>query len=548
MPTNSATAPEAVPEATPAPSVVVQADPAPVAPAPAQTESAPVFVAPVVPAVLVAAPAPVVAVVPAQPVIPLIVMDDVPLTDAIKNLARQANLNYMLDPKLAYGQPVADGKPVPQPSVSIRWENITAVQALNALLNNYNLQLVEDTKTKIARVTAQDPAAPLALFTRIVQLKYSSPSNLLAAVQSSLTDKRSKVIGDTRSSQLVLVGTEKELEETSKLIVQLDTQTKQVLIEARIMETSVNPKSVKGIDWSGTLAAQNVKVGNNALPGTAPTPATPAYVGPGGTIVPAVPASAGTIGGILSGPGLLGSLSKGAFLNPATAFLNADGVSAVLSFLNTEQDGNTIATPRAVTLDNETALLEVVDQVPVVTVSAGSANNAGGSSVGYTNVGVKLSVTPRISANNFVNLRVVPEVSSHVGDTIFSVGGSQLTVPTFNRRTIETSVMIPSGNTLVLGGLVQDQVNKNYSKVPFLGDIPWLGYAFRHESKERRKMNLIIFITPTIVKDSDYQVDNGNFLKTPVTALAEAKWSESDNGKPHDWSKVEVTKDPDYSK
>src|SRR5262245_9622197 len=75
------------------------------------------------------------------PVIPLIVMDEVPLSDAIKNLARQANINYMLDPKLAYGQPGPDGKIVPQPSVSIRWENVTAEQALNAMLNNYNLTL-----------------------------------------------------------------------------------------------------------------------------------------------------------------------------------------------------------------------------------------------------------------------------------------------------------------------------------------------------------------------------------------------------------------------
>src|SRR5262245_44073255 len=83
---------------------------------------------------------------PAQPssVIPLIVMDDVPLTDAIKNLARQAGLNYILDPKVAFGQPGPDGRPVPQPSVSIRWENVTAAQALNALLGTYNLQLIED--------------------------------------------------------------------------------------------------------------------------------------------------------------------------------------------------------------------------------------------------------------------------------------------------------------------------------------------------------------------------------------------------------------------
>ncbi len=527
--------------AAPAAIVVAQADPAPAAP---PAESAPAAT----PAAEVVKPP---AAVSASPqVIPLIVMDDVPLTDAIKNLARQANLNYMLDPKITFGQPGPDGKPAPQPSVSIRWENITAGQALVALLNNYSLQLVEDPKTKIARVTPQDPAAPPVLLTKIIKLNYASPSNIVSAVQSSLTDKRSRVIADVRSSQLVMVGTEKELVEANNLIERLDSPTKQVLIEARIMETSLNPKSVKGIDWSGTLGHQQVTLGNNALPGTAPTPAGTALDANGNpTPIPGTP---GTIGGILSGvgsgAGVLANLSKGSVFNPATAFLNADGVSAVLSFLNSEQDANVIATPRAVTLDNETAMLEVVDQVPVVNVTAGTANTTGGSSVGYTNVGVKLKVTPRISANNFVNLIVIPEVSSHVGDQAFSAGGSQISVPIFNRRTIETAVMIPSGNTLVLGGLVQDQIQKSYTKVPFLGDIPWLGYAFRHESKDRRKMNLLIFITPTIVKDSDYQADNGNFLQTPVTDIAAANWSEWDNGKPHDWSKVESKKATDSGK
>ena len=102
------------------------------------------------------APAPAKAVAPGG-TIPLIVMEDVPLTDAIRNLARQAALNYLLDPKIGYGQAGPDGKPAPQPSVSIRWENITAEQALTALLNNYSLQMIEDPKSRIARVTAKRP-------------------------------------------------------------------------------------------------------------------------------------------------------------------------------------------------------------------------------------------------------------------------------------------------------------------------------------------------------------------------------------------------------
>jgi type II secretory pathway component GspD/PulD (secretin) len=475
----------------------------------------------------------------AAPIIPLVVMDDVPLTDAIKNLARQANINYMLDPRIAFGQPGPDGKPVPQPTVSIRWENVTAEQALTALLNNYSLQLDEDPKTKIARITIKDPAAPDPLITKIIQLKYASPTNILSAVQTALIDKRSRVMGDIRTSQLVVVATEKEMDAVDQLVERLDTQTKQVLIEAKLMETSINPTTIKGIDWSGTLAAQHVAMGNNALPGTPPTPPTPAIVDPTtGQITPAIPAQPGTIGGILSAPQLIGSLNKGAFLQPNQAFLNADGVNAVVSFLNNNSEAKVIAEPRAVTLDNETAHLSVTRATPIINVTAGTANTTGGSSIIYTNLGVLLDVTPRVSANNYINLKVVPEVSRKFDTVSKTVGGQIFQADEYDVRIIETRVMIPSGNTLVLGGLVSDDIRSGNTKVPILGDIPILGLAFRSDSKARNKSNLLVFITPSIVQDTDFQETKSDFLKTPLTHDRTPDWGPWNSGKPWDWSKI----------
>ncbi len=469
-------------------------------------------------------------------IIPLIVMDDVPLSDAIKNLARQAEINYMLDPAIPYGQPGPNNVPTPQPTVSIRWENITAEQALLALLGNYRLQLVEDPKTKISRVTVKDPAAPDPLLTRIFQLKYASPSNVLTSVQTILDPKRSKVVGDTRTSQLVVLATEKELDAVDHLIERLDQITKQVLIEAQLLETSMNPSTIKGIDWSGTLAAQHVVAGNNALPGVAPTGPTTALDANGNPVT--VPGSPGSIGGILSDPKLLMSASQGAFFNPATAFLNADGFSAVISFLNQNSEARVIATPRAVTLDNESATLSVTRAVPIINVAAGTQNTAGGSQITYTNLGVILNVVPRISANNFVNLRVVPEVSRIFATVSKNINNALFQADEYDIRRIETHVMIPSGNTLVLGGLVSDDIRNESTKVPGLGDVPFLGRLFRRDSKSRQKSNLLIFVTPTIVQDSDYQASQTDFLKTPKGHESEKEWSAWDSGKPYDWSKI----------
>jgi type II secretory pathway component GspD/PulD (secretin) len=200
----------------------------------------------------------------ASPSIPLIQFQDVPLTTAIENLARQANINYLLDPKISYGQPEPNGQIKAEPNLSIRWENITAEHALVALLDNYGLQLVPNVKTKIYRITIKDPAALPPLSTHVVQLKYAGTTNMMDSVQATFTDKRSRVFPDTRTSQLIVVATDAEQASVDSLVTQLDTPTKQVLIETKLIELSSNPTSRKGIDWSGTLSAQNVSFGNNS--------------------------------------------------------------------------------------------------------------------------------------------------------------------------------------------------------------------------------------------------------------------------------------------
>ena len=473
---------------------------------------------------------------PAQPgaVIPLIVMDDVPLTDAIKNLARQAGLNYILDPKVAFGQPGPDGRPIPQPSVSIRWENVTAAQALTALLGTYNLQLIEDPKSKIARVTVRDPAAPDPLVTKVIQLKYASPTNILTTVATTFIDKRSKVEADVRTSQLIVVTTEKEMVDVEQLVERLDTKTRQVLIEARLLETSMNPSTTKGVDWSGTLAAQNITFGNGFMSGNAIT--TTASGTPGSSV--------STVLNSVIGAGGLG-LSTSHGFTPGTFFLNADGVKAVLSFLNTYADAKVISSPRTVTLDNEPAKISVTRASPIINITPGTVQVAGGSQITYTNLGVILTVTPRISANSYVNLKVVPEVS-RIFDTVkkqVSVGNVSGTYEAdeYDIRKIETRVMVPSGNTLVLGGLVQDDVRTGNIKVPVLGDIPVVGYLFRSDTKSRQKSNLLVFLTPTIVEDEDFQPTKSDFLKTPLPGESvEGPWSSWDSGKPRDWSNIDM--------
>ena len=164
-----------------------------------------------------------------------------------------------------------------------------------------------------------------------------------------------------------------------------------------------------------------------------------------------------------------------------------------------------------------------------------------GSEVTYTNLGTILNVTPHITANSNISLRVVPEVSDISGVDSQFVNGFRNTANIYAIRRMETHVMIPSGNTLVLGGLISDKIGKDMSKVPLLGDIPFLGRAFGKTTKSREKANLIIFITPTIVGDYDYNVASTDFLQTKMPNRPEPKQSFMDSAKPYDWTKPKET-------
>jgi type II secretory pathway component GspD/PulD (secretin) len=523
MTTPAAAAPAVDTNATAA---AVPATPAPVVPVAAATAAA-------------ATPADTNSAAPVTATIPLIEFQDVPLTVAIENLARQANINYLLDPKIGYGQPDANGQVKAEPTLSIRWENVTAEQALLALLNNYDLQLVEDPRTKIARISTKDPSAPPPLVTRVVQLKYASTSNMVQSVQSALTDRRSHVFPDVRTSQLIVVATENEQDAVDILVNELDKPTRQVLIETKLVEISSTPSTVKGVNWSGTLANQNVSFGNGVLqPGPlSQSVATTSRggqqslnfpsegAGGSGTQTPASPSGTATTMTSYPQPSILpGGLSWNTLtgLTPAMGFLNADGVQAVLSFLNSSYDAQIVSTPRVVTLDNEPAMISVTREFPVINVTASTAGvSSGSSTISYSNIGTVLQVTPRITANDYIWLKVIPDVSSFFATVTKVIAGQQYQADEFDSRHIETQVMIPDANTLVMGGLIQDNPTAQWYSVPLLGNIPVLGWAFKSENVQMDKANLIIFITPTIVKDADFQPTTSDFLASKPVQMKE---------------------------
>jgi len=205
-----------------------------------------------------------------------------------------------------------------------------------------------------------------------------------------------------------------------------------------------------------------------------------------------------------------------------------------------------MSTPRIVTLDNETAIISVERTYPILQTTAGTQGSPGGSSISYSNVGTVLLVTPRISANNTIRLKVQPTVATFFGYATLSAQGATSQAPQFDTRTLDTQVLIPNANTLVMGGLVDDNPGETSTKVPILGDIPFLGAAFRSETKVADKKNLLIFITPTILQDADFHPTTTDFLNAQPQTRKEVLDPNSvwDSAKPHNWADPSNT-DPD---
>ena len=167
---------------------------------------------------------------------------------------------------------------------------------------------------------------------------------------------------------------------------------------------------------------------------------------------------------------------------------------AIVQAVSTDTNSNILATPSITTMDNEEASILVGQEVPIITGSQTGSNNENPfQTVERQEVGIKLKVTPQINDGSAVQLTIEQEVSSVSGATAVDIS--------VNKRAIKTTVMADDGGMVVLGGLIDEDVQESVSKVPLLGDIPILGHLFKSTNTTKRKRNLIVFIRPTIIRD-----------------------------------------------
>jgi len=418
----------------------------------------------------------------------------------LRLLARQAKINMVVSEAVAG-------------TVTMRLEDVTALQAVSIIVKAKGLFLDKIDNVYYIKTGAERTAEPTE--SDNYQFSYARAKDTAPLIAGQLSSHDAPQV-DERTNTIFFRETRGNIDNIRKLLAQIDKPTKQVMIEARLVEVTANPRQSYGINWAGTLgsstSAKTFRYGGSNFPdgnGTTTIETT------NGQIRLNDFAAAGDQNRIGD---KFGDLLGNALGANQLAILSVPQMSFTLRALNEDADAEFLANPRVVTADNMQAKIEIIrsQPVPQMTFNEQTATSVFG---GFQDkkFGNTLVVKPSVNKDNFITLAVKPEISNKIGDQAFTIpggGGGTVVSPIIDTRSLDSNVLIKSGDTLAIGGLLQDEVTKARTKVPILGDIPVLGYFFQEKLNARTKRNLLVFVTPTII-DQHY----GTGLEDQVSGL-----------------------------
>ncbi len=386
--------------------------------------------------------------------------------------------------------------------------------------------VVADTRTNSLLLRAENPgrAAQLRALiekldvparsigsTRVIYLKHAEATKLVEVLRGMLTATAagapaqaappgvggrpggtaapSLIQADEATNSIIINASDTVYNNLRLVIEQLDVRRAQVYVEALVAEMNADRTDELGFQWAAVGGAGSRAVGAAANfpaanPSIAEAIASPATANPAGLTV-----------------AMLGNTIT---LPDGT---KVRGLGALARALQSNNLGNILSTPTLLTLDNYQAKIVIGQNVPFVTGSFAAATTAAAGGVGAVNpfqtierkdVGLTLRIKPQISEGSTIRLEIYQEVSSV--NTTARAGASDLVT---DKRSLETKVVVDDGNTIVLGGLIQNTLNVTTQQIPLLGDIPFLGALFRFKSEERKRTNLMIFLRPVIIRSVD---------------------------------------------
>jgi type IV pilus assembly protein PilQ len=372
-----------------------------------------------------------------------------------------------------------------QGGITLRLQNVPWDQALDLVLKTKGLD-----KRKVGNVLLVAPADEIAARERqelesqrqlqelaplrrdLIQVNYAKASDIAKLFQSVTGSKdksetaRGSITVDDRTNSIIAYQTQESLDELRRIVAQLDIPVRQVMIEARIVEATVNYDKSLGVSWGG----QSTKGKATLYGAQSATSSTTAA----GTSTPFVDLGATNA---TSGIGI-GFVTNNTLLDLELSAMEATG------------NGEIVSQPKVVTSDKETAKILKGTEVPYQ-----EASSSGATTVSFKEASLSLEVTPQITPDNRIIMEV--KVTKDEPDYLNEVLG----VPPIKKNAVNAKVLVNDGETIVIGGVFSNTQSKTTAKVPFLGDVPYLGRLFRSDTVSEAKSELLVFLTPRIMNN-----------------------------------------------
>jgi type II secretory pathway component GspD/PulD (secretin) len=377
--------------------------------------------------------------------------DNTTVITVLEILADRSQLNIVTSPEV-------QGR-----TISIHLTNTPFIEALNLVVRAAGLGY-ERVGNSILVADLQRLATQTGLTTRVFELQYANADEVTEALAVVSKDMRSYGSGN----RLIVKAPQSIIEEIDSIVRQLDAKPAQVMLEARLVEVNTTMLQELGIDWSKiTKWTQVVTEGDP---------------GPSGN------------------DGLPNDLPYVKYDHTDDWYRQVEAFEVTLDALISDGTAKLLANSKITTMDNQPAEIFIGQTVPVVITSLQSQGVQGGAfqsvQLEKIDVGVKLNITPRISNDGFITSYVSPEVS-----TIVAFVGPNNDLPQTSTRRATSVVRVRDGQKFFLGGLLNEETKEAIKKVPLLGDIPVIGYLFRHYRIEKNQTDLLIEVTPTIIRD-----------------------------------------------
>lgn len=381
------------------------------------------------------------------------IVKDADVASVLQLLATQFKLNLLT---------TADVKG----NVTFQFTDVPLQTALDVLVRAAGCNYVRNGNVLIVKPLKTEVTGEME--TRVVTLNYAEAQDVKQAIDKLLSPKGNVEVSyrrvadggaSKRSSVLIVQDYPEYLAQIDRVIADLDQPVPQVAIEAKFIETTLNDADLYGIDWQVAVGAQAKlpKIGNFR---------------PGDDVTMPI-----RINDLLIGT------------------MNFSQMGALLQILQTRGQARLLANPRAITLDNQTAVMTMSTQVPLREVRVDPGTQAQTITWRQQSIPISLKVTPHVLADGTVDMEVNPKVEAVTG----YVGPPNDQQPVTSKREATTQIRVRDGEVAVIGGLVREEASKTLKKVPLLGDIPVLGHLFTSTSIETKKTDLLIFIIPHVL-------------------------------------------------